>query len=360
MEKKYLIPNDGKDDLLATYCDALFINEKVASACANAVILQPTFSSTLIATLPVDQALAKRNAQSFKDGQGLGLANLFLSSLESIALLNTTLLNSILTTASLLDTPPVTTESYESHLQVFQSIISSIESQATSADPDNATYLLQMSNHLNYYQSLLHFIEQDKNRFSTDISVMRNEAKIAQLNEQLKELQQQYADNNEALAKGATAHLGKDIMFSFELTTELIGGEVNPELIIGVGLQLVGAAEDIDSYSKETAEKYEQQSALRTNMQGIVMEIEQDQQDASVLSLTAAQLTEFYNRVDQEIKVASSCIAVLHDWRNNLSTLLITNSPLYDNFFTKQVQYGITYWENINTMAKINLERLRY
>lgn len=359
MPKKYLIPSNNGNSL-AAYCDALFIHEKVAAACANAIILQPAFSSSLVETLPVDQALAKRNAQSFKDGQGLGLANLFLSNLGSIAMLNTTLLKSLSTTTNLLDTQPVGSESYQSHLQVFQSIISSIEQQTTSEDPDGSTYLLQMINQLHYYQSLLHFIDQDKTRFITDLFTVGREAKIEHLNDQLNNLQQNYADNNEELAKGATAHLGKDILFSFELTSSVIGGEVNPELVIGVGLQLVGAAEDIDGYAKETAEKYEQQAELRAKMQQLVMEIEQDRQDASVLSLNAAQISEFYNRVDLEIKMASSSIEVLHNWRTDLSTLLMTNSPLYENFFTEQVEDGITYWDNIYEMATVNLGRLRY
>lgn len=357
-EKIYLIPEDA--EAIIAYCTSLFINEEVALSCADAIILQVNFSSNLINSMPADQALAQTNAQAFKDGNGMGSATLYLSCLQSIALLNSSMLSSMLDTAKTLDTLSTKNEAYNTHLQLFQSVIENLQAQVASINPDNDSYLLKMKNHHDLYTNLLLLIKQDYTRFKTHLRTIKFDDKIANLTSELENLQQQYADNNEEIAKGASAHLSKDVLFGFDTTSDIMGGEINPEFVVGIGLKLVGEAQEISDYTDALSEKYNQQNDLRNQMANKVRNIEQLKQDTSGLCLMVAQINEFYNRTNNLINVAGSLIESLQNWRHNLETLLITNSPLYNNFFEKQVTAGITYWQHVYDQAKINMHRLSY
>jgi hypothetical protein len=345
----YLVPQDSSSTVLDSDVDSLFNAYNTAFASANTIALQPAFSTKLLATLPEDQALAATHATTFITGWGFGVANTFLSGLNSLASFVSTLLRTGLApTAASLDQLLPNSAEFQSTLASFRSYLSSIIAMCCQVDPNSQSILLNMQSIHDKLAELALQIGDDRTKLDTAVQEVKSDGTIQALLKQQQTLQQKFAEVNSQLAKGATTTIAQDIAFGFSFAKEFLDG-INPGAIAGSALELAGEVEAIEQFNEENKQLLEQQAELGAQIVALVKNIAQDQEDQLELTLVAAQVDIFATQIQNLLAYMGSVLSQLKGWANPVNLLASYTTPPSAGFYTAQVAAGQAFWSGLFT-----------
>jgi gas vesicle protein len=342
-----LIPQESSKAVLDLYCSNLLSAHQVATGCADTLILQPPFTNSLLVTLPEDQALAAQHASSFKSAGGFGFANACFSGMISISATIIAFLNGLVDTAVDLDNEVPASPEFNQSLNNFRSIIVGMINTCTDINPDSGSILYELTQLNVTLVNLSNEIQDDNTRLSTAIAEVKNNAVITTLEAQQRVLQTQFADVNDEIAKGATTTIASDIAFGFSFAKEFLDG-VSTGAVAGAVLDVVGEADAIKEFNKQVQELKDKQADLGDQISALATTIAIDKTESMTLTLTAAQIGEFYNRVSVIVSIATSLVSQMASWKSQLLLLCDYTNPPEDNYYAKQVSAGLNYWIDLN------------
>ncbi|MGZ5044907.1 MAG: hypothetical protein ACXV8P_08950 [Methylobacter sp.] len=345
----YLVPEEGGSPVLDASALNLFNAHNVAIGSAITLISQPPFTNNLLTTLPEDQALAAEHATTYRNGWGFGVTNTFISGLTSISEFVLTLSNGELkATANSLDNMNPTAVGYAEKLADFRALVSAMISTCCDIDADSGSILLRMKQMHDKLDNFSDLIDDDDTRIHTAITEVKNSETIIKLEAQQRSLQDQFADVNSQIAKGASTTIGQDIAFGFEFSSEFIEG-VTPGAVAGAALGVVGEADAIQQFEDKTKELSDQQSQLGQQISDLATTIAEDQADALTLTLTliAAQTGVFNTQIKDILADTGGIVDQMTAWENSLALLSDYSRPPSANFYTNQVTAGIAYWSDL-------------
>jgi len=345
----YLVPMEGGSPVLDVSALDLFNAHNVAVGSAITLILQPPFTNNLLTTLPEDQALASEHATIYQNGWGFGVTTTFISGLTSISEFVLALSNGGLkTTANSLDAMDPTDTGYAEALANFRAMIAAMISTCCDIDADSGSTLLRMKEIRDKLVALSGDIDNDDTRIHTAITEVGNAEVINKLETQQRSLQDQLAEVNGQIAKGASTTISKDIAFGFEFGSEFLEG-VTTGAVAGAALAVVGEAEAIQKFNEQTKELSNQQADLGQQISNLVTTIAENQTDMMTLTLTAAQIGVFNTQIEGVLADTGGIIDQMMGWKNTLALLSEYSNPSTDNFYTNQVTAGITYWSDLQS-----------
>ena len=194
-------------------------------------------------------------------------------------------------------------------------------------------------------------IPKDATRLSTAVKEVKNEDVIAKIQAKQSALQNQLADVNSQLAKGALTTLPSDLSFGFSLASKFISG-VSTGAIGGAALGIVGEAQKINQFNKKTEALYKKQDDLTDQISALASEITEDQLEVMTLTLVGAQIQVFSKNINSIVSLMDSIIEILVNWKSNLEVLSDYSAPPEKDFFTSQVNAGLGFWKDLS--QKVN------
>ena len=357
MAANYFIPTINGIPKLQEFCTNLMIQEQVAFACADTIILQPHFSNRLVATLPEDQARAADHAAKFRDGQGASLATSYLTAVRSIAEEVVNILQSLKPMAAILDRQ--TGNDLEDDQATFTDLVQSIEEMSTKFDPDSGSLLVTPKSNHDYYElTLIPAISDDVANLITSIRTA-NENGSQQRLDHFADLQSQLSGINEEVARGATTKIKDSVLFGFSVGSQFIGDAIEPGMIVGSVLEIAGTADEISQYKDEIQEKLDAQHQICQQIRQAATEIAGDKAELTTLTLTAAQIQEFLHCGTKALQSSGSLNDLFRGWLTQLQSLCnraATGQP--GDFFTSQINAGLSYWEDIRDSVERDLNLL--
>lgn len=343
----YLVPQEGNKTILEKSEQDLFHAHQVAMGCARTLIVQPSFSISLLDTLPEDQALAAQHASTFKGGWGFGVTNTFISGLTSICEFTIAICKSGLKPiASKLDAKDPSSDGYAGELSSFRTYISTIISTCCDIDADSGSTLLRMKEMHDKLAELSGDIENDETRLHAAIKAIKNSDEIEVLETKQRSLQKQLADVNAEIAKGATTTIASDIEFGFKFGSAFLDG-VTTGAVINSALSVVGEVDAIKQFDEKTKALRDKQTELGKKISNLAKMIAEDKAELMELTLVTAQIGEFDTRIKDILAFTGSIVDQMTAWQKQLELFSDYSRPLQPNFYSDQVSAGITYWSTL-------------
>lgn len=343
-----LIPQESRKPIIDDMILGLFLAHNVAIGNARILVLQPPFRNELLTTLPEDQALAGKHAHDFLSGWGHGVTAAHISGLTSISEFMLSLLNrGLLSEAKKIDSLPQSGQAYAQALSNFRALISAVIATCCDVNANSHSTLLRMKTIMENLRRLTSDIDNDDTRLQTALKTVRDNDTVAKLAAKQRNLQNQLAEVNHEIAKGATTMILSDIMFGFKFGKEFLSG-ITTGAVVGAAMDIVGEVEAVQKFDKATAELRKKQNKIGAEIVGLVNTIARDKTDMMNLTLTAAQIGIFNTQSQNIVDRAAEIIDQMTDWTEHLELLSDYQVPPHENFFTDQVTDAIKYWTELN------------
>lgn len=343
----YLVPKEASVSILLQDCQELLTAHQVALGCADALILQARFTNNLLTTLPEDQALAARNALTFKSGDGYGFASSSFTSLKSISITVINLLEGLIGTAVDLDNDTPNSSSFNQSLVDFRTAVQTLIETCTNASPDSDSVLAHSNGIHANLGSLMNRIQQDYTRISTAVKEVEEVDAIGTLHANQLRLQSELADVNSEIAKGAATTIPAAFNFGFEFGKQ-VQEDSTKGMIAGMAMTVVGGVEEVSEFNEKVQALYDKQKDIGDKIFALGLTIAEDKDELATLTLIAAQISEFYNRIKIINALTGSINTQMSDWKNQLRLLSDHDAPPRKNFYAQQVSNGIKFWNNLH------------
>lgn len=337
-----LLSPDGITPVLGELSSSWLV---IAANCL-AIEKQPDFTLSLIATLPEDQAVFRQHIRDYQFGPNLsaGILNCYQMTMTIANKVQNTMAL-LLPLAKRLDRGRKNNSRYEADLNTFRSVLTNLETDTTSLDPNDHSALLGMyAVHEDLKRYFGGKIEDDIVRIETIVKHAKYIGDIAALRQQIGEVQGQIDGINKWVANLAIRLIPEALKFGFVIGKAAAADASTGTIILNIGFKVIEEAGKDYKFIQEIKKKDKELDAKIQEYRNLVVKLAGEEQEMSILLTIAGHGKKLGSNLKISIGDVATLIENIRALRSGIQRLKMVDAPLTRDYFVNQLRSAGGFW----------------